>query len=113
MKSNRHVQTTEESADVIEVIVIPDDPPSSQDSIVPSVSSSCLSYSSSSGCPDQAFSNIPSLRSSTASIDSSNVSASIGERKRKMSPGCSNPDPQKPKRTFVAGHVLPKRQGCR
>lgn len=49
MESDRRSQTTEELADVIEVITIPDDdPPSSEDSNVPSVSSSCLSSSSSS-----------------------------------------------------------------
>ena len=38
----------EESSDVVEVIVIPDDPPSSQDITVPSVSSTLSSCSSSS-----------------------------------------------------------------
>ena len=39
MESNRCGQTMEESSDVVEVIVIPDDPPSSQDVTIPSVSS--------------------------------------------------------------------------
>ena len=48
MESNRCGQTMEESSDVVEVIVIPDDPPSSQDITVPSVSSTLSSCSSSS-----------------------------------------------------------------
>ena len=48
MESNRCGQTMEESSDVVEVNVIPDDPPSSQDVTVPSVSSTSSSCSSSS-----------------------------------------------------------------
>ena len=69
MESNRCGQTMEESSDVVEVSVIPDDPPSSQDITVPSVSSpssSCSSSSASRVTPAQVTCPMP--RGSAASL---------------------------------------------
>ena len=65
MESNKCGQTIEESSNVVEVKVIPDDPPSSQDITVPSVPSMSSSCSSSSASRVTENSKLPAVHSVT------------------------------------------------